>query len=78
MLRVAKCLHDRIEQSSIKLHRQTPMIYLVGNKSDLGCLSSYQECTDLRMSCDSWTSLRKMEINLPFFKVKVKYLFIHL
>ena len=60
--RIAKCLNDRLEKVSTKYNRPCPMTYLVGNKTDNlpdnSDMSTEQECIDLRMACDCWTSFR--------------------
>ena len=63
LFRIAKCLNDRLEKVSTKYNRPCPMTYLVGNKTDNLPEDHInraveQECMDLRMACDCWTSFR--------------------
>ena len=56
VFRVAECLIDQVEKSTTK-RENAPVIFLVGNKNDLGSLIHEQACTDLRLITDYWVSL---------------------
>ena len=56
--RIAKCLVERVEKCSGR--DNPPLIFLVGNKNDVGSLIHEQACTDLRLITDYWISLSVM------------------
>jgi len=71
-IKIAKCLNDRLEKVSTKYNRPCPMTYLVGNKTDNlpdnSDMSTEQECIDLRMACDCWTSFSVKDQYTECFK----------